>query len=205
MVKQRRSALPWLAVLGPALILVAVALLGYPAGEVLQGWALVVTPFAAALLPARAWLWERDAWRALCARPISPARLFTAKLAAVWLWGAISVTLLCLGLGVLGAPIGDLARFWVLDVSVALLLLAFHLLLSIRLGVGVTLGAGAFGTLLALLLGGTELGAAIWPLVPWTWTWDAYATGQTLVYAALGMLLGVALALAGAFAAGRRP
>jgi hypothetical protein len=205
MVKQRRSALPWLAVLGPALIVVAVALPGYPASEALQGWALVVTPFAAALLPARAWLWERDAWRALCARPVSPARLFIAKLAAVWLWGAVSVTLLCLGLGVLGASITVLASFWVLDVSVALLLLALYLLLAVRLGVGVTLGAGAFGTLLALLLGGTELGATIWPFVPWTWAWDAYASGQPLVYAALGLLLGGALALVGAYAAGRRP
>lgn len=203
MVKQRHSLLPWIAVLGPLLSVGIASLLHYPTTYVLQGWALVVTPFVMALLPVRAWLWERVSWRALCARPTSPARLYVAKLAALWVWVALSVTLFCMGLLIFGAPIETVASFWMLNISVALPLLALHLLLAARIGVGVSLGAGAFGTILALLLGGTELDAALWPIVPWTWSWLAYASGLSFVYASVALILGGSLALIGAWAAER--
>ncbi len=205
LVKQRHSAVPWLAALSPVLIVAIVAALKYPAADALQGWALLVVPFVAALLPVRAWLWERDAWRTLCARPIPPARMYLAKLALLWLWVAFSATLLCIGLGILGAPLVALAQFCLLNIGVALLLLALHLFLAVRVGVGVTLGVGAFGTLLALLLGGTGLGAALWPFVPWTWGWVAYTSDQVLVYTAVAFLLGVIIALTGARTAKRLP
>lgn len=51
----------------------------------------------------------------------------------------------------------------------AIPLAALSLWLAFAFGMGVSIGVGMGGMLIAAILGGTLLGDAIWPFVPWAW------------------------------------
>ncbi|MDO4280523.1 MAG: lantibiotic immunity ABC transporter MutG family permease subunit [Peptococcaceae bacterium] len=46
---------------------------------------------------------------------------------------------------------------------------ALSLWLSLGAGMGASVGVGICGVLLAAIVGGTNLGNALWPVVPWAW------------------------------------
>ena len=56
----------------------------------------------------------------------------------------------------------------------------WHLWLAVRWHIGVALAAGAVGTLLALVVGGTGLSNLLWPVVPWAWAATGAATPTRL-------------------------
>jgi ABC-2 type transport system permease protein len=58
----------------------------------------------------------------------------------------------------------------------SLFLVAAHLFVSFAAGLGAVIGLGAFGSLVAAIVGSTVIGDALWPWVPWAW-----GTRMTLV------------------------
>lgn len=201
--KYRRTFIPYLSLGVPALLLLAFFWGRHAsAGDIWQLWALLVLPFGAALLPAAVWLWESDVWRALRTRAVRVAHLYLGKLAVLWVWANVSALLFGVLLWVFrGQP--NLLQPLVLHAAVSFFLLALYLLLALRFGPGVTLGAGAVFTLLALILGGTGLGWAVWPFVPWTWGWLPLTMHLALPFTLLALGLGAVLSWLGALVAGR--
>jgi ABC-2 type transport system permease protein len=186
--KARRTPLLWLTAVTPVLV----ALLGAWRHNPLaawQGWTLLVLPFGCALGPTLAWQWEREAWRVLRSRPLPSWRLLLAKLGLLWLLAAVATMVLGLLLAAVGLPPGVLARLLPLALTLALMLLALQLWLCLRFGAAVSLAVGSVGTLLALVLGGSELGAHVWPFVPWTWGWVPAMTGREVLFTPLALLL----------------
>lgn len=51
----------------------------------------------------------------------------------------------------------------------SLVLVAIHLFLSFAAGFGATIGMGAAGSLMAVIIGSTVIGDAIWRWFPWAW------------------------------------
>lgn len=200
LVKYRRTVLPWLTWLAPPAFALIAAWRHAPLAA-WQGWALLVLPFGAALLPAAAWQWEQDAWTALRCRPAGVNRLYAAKLGALWLYANGSATLLAALLLSLGLSPLVLAPLLALHLAVSFALLAFHLWLAARFGPGLTLGAGAVLTLLALILGGTGLGQGVWPYFPWVWGWIPAFAGSVPLFVLAAVLIGVGMAWLGMRAA----
>lgn len=167
-VKFRHTSLPWLVVVMP-LLLALLALLRLNATTVWEVWSLLLLPFAVALLPAISWGWETEHWRILNLRGVSPARLYTVKLLALWLAALLSGGMLCVLMAWLGKPLEPVVLRFSLFALTCFALLSFHLWLAVRFSPAVTLGAGIVTTLLAAILGSTGLGAGIWPFFPWIW------------------------------------
>ena len=190
LVKHRHTILPWLTLVTPCLFALIALWRDAPLGA-WQVWALLVLPFGAALLPSVVWLWEADAWRALRARPVATVRLYAVKLIALWLHANASALLLAIFLGPLGIAWSTLARLFTLHLSVSFCLLAVHLLLTTRFGAGVTLGIGTVMTLLAVILGGTGLGEAVWTFFPWVWGWVPAFGVPILPFVIIAVILGL--------------
>ena len=200
--KYRHTVLPWLTLLTP--LFFALVAVGWGASSAWQLWALLALPFGAALLPSVAWLWEGDAWRALRTRRVSTARLYVAKLTMLWLHGNISALLLVFLFGWLGLAWRTIFYLLVLHASVSFLLLALHLLLTVRFGAGVSLGVGTVMTLLALILGGTDLGSAVWSVFPWLWAWSPVKLSVSITpFVVMAGALGLALTWMGSSIAKR--
>ena len=51
----------------------------------------------------------------------------------------------------------------------SLILYIIHLFLSFAFGMGASIAVGGAGFLIAAIFGGTVVGDAIWPFIPWTW------------------------------------
>ena len=200
--KYRHTFVPYLSLGAPILLLLAFWGRRTSVSDLWQLWTILALPFGAALLPAAAWLWERNAWRALQTRAVRPSRLYLAKLAVLWIWANVSALLFAALLWLFrGQPklLGPLELY----AAVSFFLLALNLYLALRFGPGVTLGAGTVSTLLALVLGGTDLGWRVWPFVPWTWGWLPLATHAALPFTLLALGLGALISWLGAFTAGR--
>lgn len=190
LVKHRHTVLPWLTFIMPCLVALGAKWRDAPLGA-WQVWALLILPFGAALLPSVAWLWEAEAWRALRTRPVSAAQLYTTKLTALWLHANTSVLILAIPLSAFGVDWDTLSRLFILHLSVSFCLLAFHLLLAARYGAGVSLGTGIVMTLLAVILGGTGLGAVVWPFFPWVWGWIPAFGVSTVPFVTVAVVLGL--------------
>lgn len=200
--KYRRTFIPYLSLGVPGLLLLAFWGRRASVSDIWQLWALLVLPFGAALLPAASWLWEGDVWRALRTRAVRVAHLYLGKLAVLWVWANVSALLFGALLWLFREQ-PNLLEPLVLHAAVSFFLLALHLYLALRFSPGVTLGAGVVFTLLALILGGTGLGEALWPFIPWTWGWLPLTTDATLPFALSALGLGAVLSCLGAYAVGR--
>lgn len=168
LVKYRYTSLPWLILCTPCALALLASLRGR-AASIWEVWTLLVVPFAAALLAAIGWGWEREAWRTLQIRAISTRRLYWTKLLAMWLAGGLCGLLLFGLMALIGKPFAQAGFLAVLYALTLFALLSFHLWLAARWSTGATLGVGIVATLLAAILGGTGLGGGIWPFFPWIW------------------------------------
>ncbi|MBB6015988.1 hypothetical protein ACFP9V_11410 [Deinococcus radiopugnans] len=168
LVKYRHTALPWLMTVTPVLVVVLGQTL-LDARGLWEFWTLLVLPFAVALVPALGWGQEAESWRVLRARAISPTRLYGTKLLVLWLAALLSGVVLFVAAALISQPLPRPAPLLTLLALSSFALLAFHLWLAMRFSPAVTLGVGLIGTLLAALLGGTGLGAGLWPFFPWVW------------------------------------
>lgn len=70
----------------------------------------------------------------------------------------------------------------------------WHLWLAVRWHIAVALAAGAVGTLLALVVGGTGLATQLWIVVPWAWAETGTASPARLVVC-LGLSVGASALL----------
>lgn len=141
-------------------------------------WAALVMPLALAIVAGQLVHEEEDAANfngfLLCAKP--RALLYMVKLALLLLLAAVA-TGLAVGAFVLGLWLGGYASggamlyaeagavCWLAAIPLA----ALSLWLAFAFGMGVSIGVGMGGMLIAAILGGTLLGDAIWPFVPWAW------------------------------------
>lgn len=141
-------------------------------------WAALVMPLALAIVAGQLVHEEEDAANfnglLLCAKP--RALLYLVKLALLLLLAAVA-TGLAVGAFVLGLWLGGYASggamlyaeagavCWLAAIPLA----ALSLWLAFAFGMGVSIGVGMGGMLIAAILGGTLLGDAIWPFVPWAW------------------------------------
>lgn len=159
--------------------------------------ALLLMPVGTALLPVLTWQAVAPAWRALGTRPIPPATL------AVWLalLDATAVVALSLFVGLLLGLDGfgwvHVVELTALLATTGMALTSWHLWLAVRWHPAVALAAGAVGTLLALVVGGTGLANRLWAVVPWAWPATGTATPTRLVVClSLSTTAGVLLFLA---------
>lgn len=141
-------------------------------------WAALVMPLALAIVAGQLVHEEEDAANfnglLLCAKP--RALHYLVKLALLLLLAAVA-TGLAVGAFVLGLWLGGYASggamlyaeagavCWLAAIPLA----ALSLWLAFAFGMGVSIGVGMGGMLIAAILGGTLLGDAIWPFVPWAW------------------------------------
>ncbi|MDQ1095454.1 MULTISPECIES: ABC transporter permease [Chryseobacterium] len=197
LVKTKKTILYWLC-FGIPLLFGAIALWRSAPMNILQLWSILVLPFGAALLSALVWMPESGAWRILCTRPVSISKLYLTKLMVVW--GLANAGTLIFLLFLLSSKVSlvILGSFYLIYCALSFALLAFNLWMAVRFNVGMTLGAGAVFTLLALIIGGTGLGQGIWPFFPWTWGWMAVKEG-TVWYSFLSILIGVIFSWAGVY------
>ncbi len=185
--KTKRSALRWLVVLLPALMGLVLAwyVVGRPwisAASAFSGffscWASLVLPFLTAIAAGQLAAEEEGAGAftgfLLSAKP--RVQLYFGKLLMLILLLAAATLLatlvFCGGLW-LGGYENTLLDFYVRAAIVCWLailpLAALHLWLAFAAGLGVSVGVGIGGVLVAALIGGTLLGDGIWPFVPWAW------------------------------------
>jgi ABC-2 type transport system permease protein len=183
-IKHRRSATRALVVLAP-LVLAAHFPLVALFGDSEVGWRLFLTavynwwcvlwiPMGAGILAALAAARETrsGAWRALRARPSSPATLYGAKLAVLALHALLcALVLLAVALlaGTLafGPPVpwGRLLLGALLPMLAALPMLAVQLWVATALGSAASVALGVVGFLPGVLV--AETGS--WIYVPWSW------------------------------------
>lgn len=175
------SALPLLLVAAGT---VPLGLIVWPdPGYTRQLVALLLLPVGTTLLPVLTWQATAPAWRALSLRPCSPASL-AGRLALVNATAVITFAVYCgLLLGVAGTPRATAVELTALAITTGTSLTWWHLWLAIRWHLGVALAAGAVGTLLALVVGGTGLSNTLWLAVPWAWAATATATPTRFVCA----------------------
>ena len=85
----------------------------------------------------------------------------------------IATAILCVGMEVVLPNGGNLTLFFtasLLETIGLFPLLAIHLWISFLWGMGVSIGVGMCGILMATLIGATSLGEKIWMLCPWAWS-----------------------------------
>lgn len=138
-------------------------------------WAALVLPLGLAVCAGQLVQEEEEAASfhglLLCTRP--RLLLYLTKLvvllAASALATALAVAVFCAGLhldgGALRLYAGAAAVAWLAAVPLA----ALYLWLAFAAGMGAVVGAGMGGMLVAAFIGGTLLGDAIWPVIPWAW------------------------------------
>lgn len=190
--KYRRTRIPWVAA-GPAvLVFIFFALLGTlgpgawgrldPAGPwhwmlvvLYNWWPLLWTSFGTAILAAMAVNQETrsGAWRALRVHPVSPARLYLGKAAALALWNLLSALLfvaLVLATGIVGAgtPVPWRVIFegaglvWVSSLPV----LVLELWIASIGGYALAIATGGVG----LVVGAILAAGPRWLYMPWSWS-----------------------------------
>lgn len=185
--KTKRSALRWLVVLLPALM--GMVLAWYVAGRPWMSavsafsgffscWASLALPFLAAIAAGQLAAEEEGAGAftgfLLSAKP--RVQLYFGKLLMLVLLLAsatmMATLVFCSGLW-LGGYENTFLGFYVRAAIVCWLailpLAALYLWLAFAAGLGVSVGVGIGGVLVAALIGGTLLGDGIWPFVPWAW------------------------------------
>lgn len=149
---------------------------------------LLLLPVGTTLLPVLTWQANAPAWRALSLHTYSPAVL-ASRLVLVNAAAVAAFAVYCgIVLGTAGITWTTAVELTLLAITTGTALTTWHLWLAIRWHVGVALAAGAVGTLLALVVGGTGLSTTLWLVVPWAWAATATATPIRLVCAlALGV------------------
>lgn len=142
------------------------------------GWGALVMPVAIAMVAGQLVGEEEQAGSfgglLLCAKP--RWQLYMSKFVMLVL-AIVAATVLAVGMFCLVLWLGgfqqsgfDLYAMAALAcILAALPLAAFHLWLAFAAGLGVSVGVGMGGLLVAALIGGTLLGDVVWPFVPWAW------------------------------------
>ena len=153
-----------------AAVTVPLGLLVWPdPGYTRQLVALLLLPVGATLLPVLTWQANADAWRAISLHPRSPSVL-AARLALINVSTVAAFACYCgSALKVAGFSWANTIELTALASTTGTALILWHLWLALRWHIGVALAAGAVGTLLALVVGGTGLSNLLWPVVPWAW------------------------------------
>ncbi len=186
--KTRRTVLRFLVFVLP--LLIGAVLGGYiaarswlisPSGAFsgfFSGWGALVMPVAIAMVAGQLVHEEEQAGSfgglLLCAKPRWQLYMskFVMLVLAVVVATALAVGMFCLVLWLGGFQHGGFdvyAQAAVACILAAVPLAAFHLWLAFAAGLGVSVGVGMGGLLVAALIGGTLLGDKIWPFVPWAW------------------------------------
>lgn len=185
--KTKRSALRPLVFGLPVVIAAVLAwyICGRPwieAGAAFSGffsvWAAMVLPLALAIVSGQLVHEEEEAacfnGLLLCAKP--RLALYGTKLVLLLLAVAVA-TALAVGVFVLGLWLGGYesgglllyaqagAAAWL----AAIPLVALSLWIAFAAGMGVSVGVGMGGVLVAAIIGGTLIGDKIWPFIPWAW------------------------------------
>lgn len=185
--KTKRSALRWLVLFLP--VLMGLVLTWYVAGRLwIDGssafsgffscWAALALPFLASIIAGQLAAEEEGAGSfmglLLSAKP--RVQLYLSKLLALFVALAVATFLVtavfCGGLWLGGYDntlLGFYAEAALVSWLAVLPLAALHLWLAFAAGLGVSVGVGIGGVLVAALIGGTLLGDGIWPFVPWAW------------------------------------
>ncbi|MFX4300813.1 ABC transporter permease [Alicyclobacillus tolerans] len=189
--KYRRTAVPWLVLICPVLVVSISSVYVAPHRIQATAWPTVLNignevwsglwiPIGWGLIAGLAGELEASAgrWRWLRSIELAPGLLYIAKafvlafftfVGCVWLWA-----LLLIAGGVLRIPypmpIGIFVACMAVNWLSALPWLWTALWLAEGSHWGVLLGIGAIGTIVASIIGGaTALGNNIWPFIPWTW------------------------------------
>ena len=191
-VKQRRTATRLLAFPVPAVVATVCAWYLSASGDqpswaslsrmVFELWTTLCVPAGAALFAGLSAGLEDGAggWRALRARPVPSAALYSAKLTVLAAHTLTSSLALGVFVGVSGAVFGvpggvpwvSLIALAVLCWAYALPLIALQLWIAEGWGLGAAVAVGIQGLLLAALVGGNSLGGGafgVWLAVPWAW------------------------------------
>ena len=185
--KTKRSALRWLVLFLP--VLMGLVLTWYVAGRpwidgssafsgFFSCWAALALPFLASIIAGQLAAEEEGAGSfmglLLSAKP--RVQLYLSKLLALFVALAVATFLatavFCGGLWLGGYDntlLGFYAEAALVSWLAVLPLAALHLWLAFAGGLGVSVGVGIGGVLVAALIGGTVLGDGIWPFVPWAW------------------------------------
>jgi ABC-2 type transport system permease protein len=138
---------------------------------VTQFWT-VYLPVHSALLAALSVRADQGAMRFLLSYPIARHRLFTAKFLALAVLTLASQTVVFVLLAAIsllwgGEPVMTVAVYSYLPWLVNLGVLALLQLVATLWGIGVTVGAGIAGLMLAAVLSGTSA----WVAIPFTWAY----------------------------------
>lgn len=185
--KTKRSALRWLVLFLP--VLMGLVLTWYVAGRpwidgssafsgFFSCWAALALPFLASIIAGQLAAEEEGAGSfmglLLSAKP--RVQLYLSKLLALFAALAVATFLatavFCGGLWLGGYDntlLGFYAEAALVSWLAVLPLAALHLWLAFAAGLGVSVGVGIGGVLVAAMIGGTLLGDGIWPFVPWAW------------------------------------
>lgn len=185
--KTKRSALRWLVLFLP--VLMGLVLTWYVAGRpwidgssafsgFFSCWAALALPFLASIIAGQLAAEEEGAGSfmglLLSAKP--RVQLYLSKLLALFVALAVATFLVtavfCGGLWLGGYDntlLGFYAEAALVSWLAVLPLAALHLWLAFAAGLGVSVGVGIGGVLVAAMIGGTLLGDGIWPFVPWAW------------------------------------
>lgn len=184
-VKYRRTFARRLVVTGPALMGALYALLVAALGNrepdwslflatIFVWWVTVWVPVGAALAAGLADRIERrsGAWRALRARPLSPATLYVAKLSVLALQMLAGALVMAAVTGVVGAilagwpvPLGRLGMVVFLSWLASLPLLSIGLWVSNAAGLWASVALGLVG----MVAGAVAAETPEWLYVPWAW------------------------------------
>lgn len=140
-------------------------------------WTAMIIPLGVGLISGLSIYWEELAggFNGLLGAKLPRLNLYLGKLMVLALSVSASTLLAVLTLVAglrfilkiaVSTPIFIAAA--IMGVIGTLPLLAFHLWVSLAWGMGVSIGIGGAGLLIAALMG-TSLGDRIWPFVPWAW------------------------------------
>lgn len=139
----------------------------WPADESLEAYLLLALPPGSVVLAVVVWSTLAPGWRAVAARPPGPGPAAAAMGAcAVGVTTATSLAVVTLHVAA-GLPPAAWPPVALSAVATGALLTTAHLAVAVRLGVVATLALGVIGVMLGVLVGGSDLRAALWMVVPW--------------------------------------
>lgn len=185
--KTKRSAMRWLVLFLP--VLTGLVLAWYVVGRswidgssafsgFFSCWAALALPFLASIIAGQMAAEEEGAgsFRGLLLSAKPRVQLYLSKLlvlfAALAVATFLATVVFCGGLRLGGYDntlLGFYAEAALVSWLAVLPLAVLHLWLAFAAGLGVSVGVGIGGVLVAALIGGTLLGDGIWPFVPWAW------------------------------------
>ncbi|WP_142971125.1 lantibiotic immunity ABC transporter MutG family permease subunit [Enterococcus faecium] len=188
--KTRRTMIRWITFLLPVLFSAAIISYFMLRGEsenfqmeayqtFFEAWSIVILPIGVSIL-AGYMIHEEElagSFNGFLSVNIPRYKLYLGKILPLILIIVVStfIALITFFIG-MGVVFPGVLSFWLLFLLAACLvifgtlpLIAIHMWISFAWGMGVSIGVGIAGLLMAALAGGTSLGNSIWPFIPWAW------------------------------------